>query len=43
MCETSDIFAKELYLPQLKQGDLLAIRSSGAYGAVCLMNITQDL
>ena len=34
VCETSDIFAKELYLPQLKQGDLLAIRSSGAYGAV---------
>lgn len=32
VCETSDTFAKSVYLPELKRGDLIAIRSTGAYG-----------
>lgn len=32
ICESSDTFAEDLELPQLKRGDLLAIRSAGAYG-----------
>ncbi len=34
VCETSDIFAAERTLPELKSGDLVAILSAGAYGAV---------
>jgi diaminopimelate decarboxylase len=34
VCETSDIFAAERELPELKEGDLIAILSAGAYGAV---------
>lgn len=34
VCETSDIFAHQRSLPMLEEGDLLAIRSAGAYGAV---------
>ncbi|MGH6828550.1 MAG: diaminopimelate decarboxylase [Rhizomicrobium sp.] len=34
VCETSDLFAGERLLPKLKSGDLVAIRSAGAYGAV---------
>ncbi|HWD27091.1 MAG TPA: diaminopimelate decarboxylase [Rhizomicrobium sp.] len=34
VCETSDIFAAERELPELKDGDLIAILSAGAYGAV---------
>ncbi len=34
ICETGDIFAKRRLLPQVREGDLLAIRSAGAYGAV---------
>ena len=33
ICETGDIFAKQRLLPVFKPGDLLAIRSAGAYGA----------
>ncbi len=33
ICETSDLFAKARRLPRLKAGDLLAIRSAGAYAA----------
>jgi len=32
ICETSDAFARSLSLPKSKRGDLLAIRSTGAYG-----------
>jgi diaminopimelate decarboxylase len=31
-CESSDTFATGISLPQVKRGDLLAIRSCGAYG-----------
>jgi diaminopimelate decarboxylase len=33
ICESSDVFAKNIQLPPLKQGDFLAIRDVGAYGA----------
>ena len=34
VCETSDLFAAGRQLPELKSGDLVAILSAGAYGAV---------
>ncbi|MGL4296224.1 MAG: diaminopimelate decarboxylase [Aestuariivirga sp.] len=34
VCESGDYFAKSRTLPQLEQGDLLAIMTAGAYGAV---------
>ena len=34
VCETSDIFAADRDLPRLKEGDLIAILTAGAYGAV---------
>jgi diaminopimelate decarboxylase len=34
VCETGDFFAKGRTLPRLKSGDLVAIMSAGAYGAV---------
>lgn len=32
VCESSDTFGKFIELPETKRGDLIAIRSSGAYG-----------
>jgi len=34
VCETSDLFAANRALPELKSGDLVAILTAGAYGAV---------
>ena len=34
VCETSDLFAAARSLPPLKSGDLVAVQSAGAYGAV---------
>jgi len=34
VCETGDTFAKGRGLPLLAEGDLVAFRSAGAYGAV---------
>jgi len=34
ICESSDCFGKEVPLPVSKRGDLIAIRSAGAYGEV---------
>ena len=34
VCETTDSFGSEVELPETKRGDLLAIRSAGAYGEV---------
>ncbi|MEQ8267079.1 MAG: diaminopimelate decarboxylase [Parvibaculum sp.] len=34
VCETGDFFAKGRSLPRLKSGDLVAVMSAGAYGAV---------
>jgi len=33
VCETSDLFAADRSLPQLRSGDLVAILTAGAYGA----------
>lgn len=32
ICESSDCFGKEVLLPEVKRGDLIAIRTAGAYG-----------
>ena len=34
ICETTDLFARDRELPVLKSGDLVAIMTAGAYGAV---------
>ena len=34
ICESSDSFGKEVLLPEVHRGDLLAIRTAGAYGEV---------
>ena len=34
VCETGDIFARQRPMPHLRDGDLIAFRSAGAYGAV---------
>jgi diaminopimelate decarboxylase len=38
VCETGDFFARGRELPPLKAGDLLAIRTAGAYGFVLASN-----
>lgn len=34
VCESSDIFGRNLKLPQMQENDMIAFRSAGAYGAV---------
>ena len=34
ICESTDVFAKQIDLNQARRGDLLAIRSAGAYGEI---------
>ena len=34
VCETTDLFAEDRTLPRTHRGDLVALRSAGAYGAV---------
>ncbi len=34
VCESADTFAKYIELPETKRGDIIAIRSAGAYGEV---------
>ncbi len=34
ICESSDVFVKAFSMPRTKRGDLLALRSAGAYGEV---------
>jgi diaminopimelate decarboxylase len=41
ICESSDRFAKNLLLSETKRGDILAIRSAGAYGQVMAMRYNQ--
>ncbi|MCX7698410.1 MAG: diaminopimelate decarboxylase [Candidatus Goldbacteria bacterium] len=38
ICESADFLGKDRHLPDLKQGDLIAIRSAGAYGFVMSSN-----
>lgn len=32
VCESSDVFAKDVELPETQRGDIIALRSAGAYG-----------
>ena len=34
ICESSDVFVKDYYMNQTKRGDLIALRSAGAYGEI---------
>lgn len=34
ICESSDVFAKEIFLNKCHRGDILALRSAGAYGEI---------
>jgi diaminopimelate decarboxylase len=38
VCESSDCFGKAMDLPEVKRGDLMAIRTAGAYGEVMASN-----
>ncbi|ABK46225.1 diaminopimelate decarboxylase [Magnetococcus marinus MC-1] len=38
ICETGDFFARDRYLSEVYQGELLAVRSAGAYGFVMSSN-----
>ncbi|MEX2597340.1 MAG: diaminopimelate decarboxylase [Salibacteraceae bacterium] len=38
VCESSDCFGKAMSLPETQRGDLIAIRSAGAYGASMASN-----
>ena len=37
ICESTDVFAKQIDLNRCRRGDLLAIRSAGAYGEIMAM------
>jgi len=34
ICESSDVFVKDYEMPETRRGDILAIRSAGAYGEI---------
>ncbi len=34
ICESADVLAEDRVLPETRRGDLIAIRSTGAYGSV---------
>ena len=34
ICESSDVFAKQIELNKTSRGDLIAMRSAGAYGEI---------
>lgn len=38
ICESSDVFGKDVELPKTKRGDYIAIRSAGAYGQIMASN-----
>ena len=38
ICESGDFLAKDRHLPEVKEGDLLAVRTAGAYGMVMSSN-----
>jgi diaminopimelate decarboxylase len=38
VCESADVFAARRRLPPLRSGDLLAIRTAGAYGMAMASN-----
>lgn len=41
ICESSDVFAEDYFLPQTHRNDILAIRSAGAYGQSMASNYNQ--
>ena len=41
ICESSDRFGKNIVLPATERGDLIAIRTAGAYGKVMGMRYNQ--
>jgi diaminopimelate decarboxylase len=41
ICESSDRFGKNIPLPETGRGDIIAIRSAGAYGQVMGMKYNQ--
>jgi diaminopimelate decarboxylase len=45
ICESSDCFGKEVLLPETQRGDLMAIRTTGAYGEVMISvyNLRPDI
>ena len=43
ICESGDFFAKDRLLPECQSGDLLAVRSAGAYGFVMSSNYNSRL
>ena len=34
ICESSDVFDKDVFLSEVRRGDILSIKSAGAYGFV---------
>jgi diaminopimelate decarboxylase len=38
VCESGDFFAQDRQLPEMKEGDLVALMSAGAYGFVMASN-----
>jgi diaminopimelate decarboxylase len=38
ICESSDCFGKAVHLPETRRGDLIALRSAGAYGETMSSN-----
>lgn len=38
ICESSDVFARDIEFPESQRGDVLAIRSTGAYGSIMASN-----
>ena len=42
-CESGDIIAEDCYLPEIKEGDLLAVLSTGAYNYSMASNYNRNL
>ena len=42
-CESGDVLLRDILLPEVKAGDLLAISSTGAYGYSMASNTTEIL
>jgi diaminopimelate decarboxylase len=38
ICESSDCFGKDIFLPELKRGDIIAVKSCGAYAESMSLN-----
>jgi diaminopimelate decarboxylase len=43
ICESSDVFARDRQLPELRVDDLVAVLDTGAYGAVMASNYNRHL